>query len=359
MTQTATSTLLPDGQGPTPGAAVDLVLARVADFLAAESARWAATDAELGVVPKVIADYVARGGKRLRPSFLLAATLAAGGDPRAAAAIDAGAALELLHAFALIHDDIMDGSMQRRGAPALHVDLSAAHAAAQFRGESRRFDEGMAVLVGDLALVYADRLMPRHEGVRDLWDELRIELTMGQHLDLTAAASGDRGPSRARRIADLKSGRYTVVRPLHLGAALTNRFGELQGVLQRYGQPVGQAFQLRDDLLGLFGDPETTGKPTGDDLREGKATFVLAVAHERANSRQRRVLDLVGRADLQPDDVDRLRELIRRTGAVAIVEHTIDDLLDQGVAALGDPRLAAEGRAALESLAVNATRRMY
>ena len=201
------------------------VEARLHEVLREEGERWVATDRALGDLPALISDFVGRGGKRLRPAFLLAGVLAADGDQVATdpAVVDLAVALELLHAFALIHDDVMDGSETRRGEPAMHVELADGHREAGGTGEHRRFGEGLAVLAGDLALVYADRLVPRTSAVRELWDELRIELTMGQYLDVLGAGLGLTDAARARRIATLKSGRYTIVRPLHLAAAHCGR----------------------------------------------------------------------------------------------------------------------------------------
>ena len=274
--------------------------------------------------------------------------------------MDAGAALELLHAFALIHDDVMDGSAQRRGAPSLHVELSDAHAARTARrGESRRFGEGMAVLAGDLALVYADRLMPRHRrGPGGLWDELRIELTMGQHLDLTSAA--DRRPGARAGPAH----RRPQVGPLHRRAPPPPRRRPrrpLQRPRERpsaaYGEPLGQAFQLRDDLLGVFGDPADHRQARRRRPPRGQGHPALAIAHERADAAGRHLLDRVGRPDLGDDDIGAVQALIRRTGADHRVDVLIEQLLAQGLAALDGHPLTPEGRHALEALAVTAARR--
>ena len=187
---------------PTTAVALRAVEARVREVLDDESARWRTVDAALPELPQLLADHVGSGGKRLRPSFLLAGVQAAGGDPTREDVIDVGAALELLHAFALIHDDVMDGSATRRGAPTLHRRLEDLHRHRGGLGEARRFGEGLAVLAGDLALVYADRLVPRAAGIRAIWDELRVELTMGQYLDVRGS-----GLDRATRGAPTASPR--------------------------------------------------------------------------------------------------------------------------------------------------------
>jgi geranylgeranyl diphosphate synthase type I len=325
------------------------VEARLGGVLVGEADRWAGVDPSLSDLPALLDAYVRRGGKRLRPAFLLAGVLGAGGEPGAAAAVDMGAALELLHAFALIHDDVMDGSATRRGHPALHVALEDEHRRLGGRGEPRRFGEGLAILAGDLALVYADRLVPADPAVRSVWDELRVELTMGQYLDVRGAGLGAGDPERSRRIATLKSGRYTIVRPLHLAAALTGR-PDLVDPFTRFGEPLGRAFQLRDDVLGAFGTPEATGKPAGDDLREAKPTVLLELARQRATRAQRDVLAAVGRPDLGPGDVDRIREVLVVTGALGEVESEIERDAAAAAAALEVAPISDDGRAALAHL---------
>jgi geranylgeranyl diphosphate synthase type I len=230
--------------------------------------------------------------------------------------------------------------------------FAARHEAGGWRGEARRFGEGVAILVGDLAFVYADLLLadaPRQ--ARDIYDELRVELNIGQYLDVLGTARGGVGLATARRIASYKSGRYTVERPLHVGAALTGRFDELQGPLSAYGDPLGEAFQLRDDVLGAFGDAEATGKPVGDDLREGKPTPILAVALERATGAGAALLERVGDPTLSEADVAVLQQVIVDSGALAEAEARIQALTDQAVQAAHDAPLVPEAQVALCELA--------
>ncbi len=256
---------------------------RLRDLLDAEAARWRAVDPALVEPLEALRHLVDAGGKRLRPAFCYWGFVAAGGDPDDPQVVDVGAAFEMLHAFALVHDDVMDGSPTRRGAPTTHLAFADAHRAAGWRGEDRRFGEGAAILVGDMAHVYADVLLgDAPADAWAVWHELRLELDVGQYLDLLGTARADRDRDAARRIARYKSGKYTIERPLHVGAALAGRLGDLAGPLSAYGDPLGEAFQLRDDVLGAFGDPARTGKPVGQDLREGKPTPLLAAAAERA-----------------------------------------------------------------------------
>ena len=265
--------------------------------------------------------------------------------------VDAGAALELLHTFALVHDDVMDGSDRRRGRAAIHTAFIAAHAQRGWRAESRRFGEGAATLVGDLAFVYADVLFGEAPvSARRVFDELRIELCIGQYLDLVGTASGSSDPAQAERIERYKSGKYTVERPLHLGAALAGRLDELADPLSAVGLPLGEAFQMRDDLLGVFGDASVTGKPVGDDLREGKLTPLIAVAASRVQGADRGLFGRLGQPDIGADEIIDLQRVLLETGATEEIETQIERRVDVAFAALADVDITGEARAALEDL---------
>ena len=328
------------------------VESRVACVLEGELARWAAVDPDLAEPFSALRDLVLAGGKRLRPAFCHWAYVGAGGGADDQAVIDAGAALELLHTFALVHDDIMDGSATRRGTDTIHVQFEAGHALDGWRGEARRYGEGVAILVGDLAFVYADQLLagapPEAQAV---FTELRVEVNVGQYLDLLGTARGRVDAARARRISRFKSGKYTVERPLHLGAALAGRLDDLAGPLSGYGLPLGEAFQLRDDLLGVFGDEDLTGKPVGEDLREGKPTLLYAMAVEQAADTDAAVLTRYGAADLDEDDVAALQDVLITSGAVETVEAAIDRLVGEAVEALDGADLEAGAGQALVELA--------
>ncbi len=310
---------------------------RLEALLAVERERWAKVDADL--VPPIdeIARLVLAGGKRLRPAFCFWGFVGAGGDPTDELVIDAGAALELLHAFALFHDDVMDGSLTRRGEPTTNAKFEARHGVEKLAGESRRFGDGVAILVGDLAYVYSDQLM-RNASLQawTIWNELRIELNFGQYLDMLGSAMNERRREKAERICRYKSGKYTIERPLHLGALLAAPTrDDLIPVLSTYGLPLGDAFQMRDDVLGAFGDTAITGKPVGDDLREGKPTPLMAIATARANAAQLKELQLVGNQDLSPEQIARVQEVIRETGALDELETVITRLTDEAITAVG------------------------
>jgi geranylgeranyl diphosphate synthase type I len=321
-------------------------------WLDTEAARWSRTDPSMGELVRDLAGFVLGGGKRLRPAFVLWGYAACDHDPHEPAAVRVAAAMELLHAFALLHDDVMDGSLRRRGKPSHHVRVRAQHRAAGWRGESRRFGEGLAILLGDLAFVYADQLIADAPSeVHQVWHEMRVELTMGQLLDVVGAARGDRDLERSELIALYKSGRYSVERPLQLGAALGGRLDELGPDFGRFGAPLGEAFQLRDDLLGAFGDEATIGKPVGDDLREGKPTVLLAYAHALASPAQRVTLDQIGRADLSDATVADIQDVLVRCGAVDAVEGAIAVRVEAARAALAATPVDARTRRALGALA--------
>jgi geranylgeranyl diphosphate synthase type I len=328
------------------------VEARVCALLDAELDRWRRVDADLAAPIESLRTLVRAGGKRLRPAFCHTAFVGAGGTPDDDAVLDASAALELVHTFALIHDDVMDGSDRRRGLDAVHREFALRHHRSGWRGEARRFGDGMAILVGDFAVVYADRLVRGAPAdALDIFDELRVELCVGQSLDLIGTARAATDPATAARIATYKSAKYTVERPLHLGAALAGRLRELAGGLSAVGLPLGEAFQLRDDILGAFGNEADTGKPVGDDLREGKPTPLLAVAAARAGDADRALLRRLGSSDLDEAEVAALQAMFVRTGALDEVEHVIAQKVAEARDALARVRLAGDASAHLAELA--------
>jgi geranylgeranyl diphosphate synthase type I len=329
------------------------VEARLAALLDAEEARWAAVDADLLAPLRSLRRLVDSGGKRLRPAFAHWAFVGLGGDPDDPRVVDVGAALEMLHAFALVHDDVIDDSATRRGEVTTHVEFAGRHHEAAWRGEARRFGEGVAILVGDLAHVYADRLLGTvPPATAAVWVELRVEVNMGQYLDLLGTVRADRDRALAHRIARYKSGKYTIERPLHMGATLAGASNRALAALSAYGDPLGEAFQLRDDVLGAFGDPALTGKPVGEDLREGKPTPLLAAAAERAGGHPAALLlDRVGDPQLADDDVARIQQVLVDTGALTEVEGLIDTLAARAVEALAGAHLTGEATAELTDLA--------
>jgi geranylgeranyl diphosphate synthase type I len=333
---------------------------RLAELLDEEARRWSDVDTALTDPLGSLRSSVLSGGKRLRPVFCYWSFVGAGGDRADPRVFDAGAALELLHTAALVHDDVIDGSARRHGSPTVHVAQAELHSRLGWAGDSSRFGVGVAVLIGDLALVYGDRLLAGAPvQAVEVYDEMRLEVNVGQYLDVIGTAdraelAGEGGAIRARRISRYKTAKYTVERPLHLGAALAapDRFAELAPRLSEFGLPLGEAFQLRDDLLGVFGDPGLTGKPVGDDLREGKPTLLASLAASRASGASAKTFEsLFGAEDLDAAGVRALQEVIESTGARAEVEGSIGRLLDEAMAALDRLPLEATARQALDEVA--------
>ncbi|MFD7391548.1 polyprenyl synthetase family protein [Streptomyces sp. NPDC059852] len=283
-----------------------------------------------------VAGLIRRGGKRLRTAFVWCGWRAAGGTGDATAVLRTGAALELLQACALIHDDLMDGSPLRRGGPTMHVELARLHSAAGMTGPGQAFGASAAVLAGDLALAWADDLLtetalrlPHGPRLYEEWRAMRGEMVAGQYRDLHAQATGASGVEEALTVATLKSALYTVERPLALGAALAGAEPRTVDALRRAGRDAGLAFQLRDDLLGAFGDPALTGKPADDDLRARKLTYLLAVAVRlaAASGDEEVVAALAADPSPRPDAaVERMRKALEWTGARALTETKIAEL---------------------------------
>jgi geranylgeranyl diphosphate synthase, type I len=334
---------------------------QLAQTVAQQREKWTAVDSDLSLPLSEVERLVMSGGKRIRPAFCYWGFRAAGGDADSPVPIRVGAAIELLHVFALFHDDVMDGASTRRGQPTSHVTLSTLHEQSSWAGESRRFGEGAAVLIGDLTYVMSDQLLGDIPSeARNVWHEMRLEVNVGQYLDMLGSARRERSRQVAARICRYKSSKYTIERPLHLGAlsAEVSRGQQLLPILSDYGLPLGDAFQLRDDVLGVFGDSTVTGKPVGDDLREGKPTLLLASAYEHATASQRVVLDRVGKSDLSYDDVTAVQDVIRDTGALSEIEDTIVQLRDAAIAVLATPDIDPTASTALEELAHYVTDRV-
>ncbi len=313
---------------------------------------------ELAAFDEAAADLLA-GGKRLRPLFCVWGARGAGA-PYDDDLVRAACALELFQAAALVHDDVMDGSDTRRGKPSVHRRFAALHASSGWQGDGAAFGTGAAILLGDLLLSWSDELLASsgllNDAARAVFDTMRAELAGGQYLDLLEQVRPEPTVTTALRVAELKSAKYTIVEPLLLGAALAGH--DRTATYTAYGMPLGVAFQLRDDLLGVFGDPEVTGKPAGDDLREGKRTVLVALALEGATPAQAELVRReLGNPALTAEGVAGLREVLVDTGAVAAVEERIEQGTTAALAALRGADLTEEAVTALTDLAIAATRR--
>jgi len=339
------------------------VQAALDEFLSRRQPELDAIGTDLRPFTAALSDLLA-GGKRLRPAFCYWGWRGAGGAD-GPAIIAAAAALELVQACALIHDDVMDGSDTRRGMPAAHRRFAATHRERAWTGSHDNFGTGAAILLGDLALAWADQMLfdsglPAQAllGAKWVYDLMRAEIMAGQYLDLLEQARGGGNVESALRVMRFKSAKYTIERPLHLGAALAGGDARLMAAFSAYGLPLGEAFQLRDDILGVFGDPAQTGKPAGDDLREGKRTALVAMALEQADPEQVAVVrHHLGDPYLDTAGVTALRGVIRDTGALARAEQMVTDLTGRALAALDGAVLAQPARAVLIDLAEAATSR--
>lgn len=330
----------------------ELTLQAVAERLTARCAdlrrEWGDGPSPLGPDPVTLVERLLHGGKRLRPELAHWGWVASGGDPgRSDQLVDLGAALELLHAFALLHDDVMDRSQTRRGRPTGQVLVARAHRAGHGLGDPDHFGESVAVLAGDLALAEAQDLVSTLPGqVRREWRSMLVELVRGQHGDVAGAAAGGVDTDHAVAVARAKTGGYTVQRPLVMGALLAGVSEPRLTRLVRFGTAVGEAFALRDDLLGVWGDPARTGKPAGDDLLAGKPTVLRALAADRLADPT--VLD---RLPTGPAEVAELQGLLERHGVREQVESMVTDCVERALGALASADLTEPGRAGLGEIA--------
>ena len=337
------------------------VLAEVAEFV---SARCADTLGECGVdaAGEILMEFV-KGGKCLRSTFMYLGWLC--GAPASNAALSATASLELLQAFALLQDDVMDDSPSRRGRPAAHIQFAGWHTQRGLSGSSRRFGESAAVLLGDLCLIWAEQML-RDSGLKNhqlqrawpRYDAMRTELAVGQFEDLAIDIRKLPTMESVLNVARMKSGNYTVRRPLEIGAAMAGCAAHTLARLGEYGSALGEAFQLRDDILGIFGSPATTGKPNGGDLLERKATSVMVAAHQMADASTRQQFsELINSDQLNEADLDHWRSLIFATGAVQRIEELIADRVEIAQKALDSSGIDGLVRAALADMAGVCTRR--
>ncbi len=363
---------------------VDLIQLRIDEFLSERRSELVAIAPELDTVMSLASGYLL-GGKRFRGLFCYLGwqAVAGGVDPRDPLADDevsadlpaivlAAAALEVFHAAALVHDDIMDNSDTRRGAPSAHRQFELIHRQSGWAGSADSFGMSSALLLGDLLLGWSDELFDRggHHlppaqalAGRAEFSRMRTEVTAGQYLDILEENAWSSHPEssaleRAHRVIVYKSAKYTAEAPLAIGAALGGGSEAQLAALRAFGLPLGVAYQLRDDLLGVFGDPVVTGKPAGDDLREGKRTVLIAVARPRLPAPVRHLLDeLLGDPTLDEQQVTMIRTALVDCGAVDEVERIIAHNVDLATAAIRDAPLTASSRTQLLQLAQTVTRR--
>ena len=313
-------------------------------------------DQQLSAVADSLSQFLSEG-KRFRPLFALIGYLGADGKINEEV-IRATCALEFLQASALIHDDLMDSSDTRRGKPAIHSQFSAKYGA--------EFGAAAAILIGDIALIWSDQSLSQSgvssetlASVSPIYAVMRNELMAGQFLDVFEQTQSNFSVERSLKIARYKSGKYSIERPLHFGAALTKsaKLEDFYQIYSEYGLPLGEAFQLRDDLLGVFGDPEITGKPAGDDLKEGKRTALIAYAHDRGDQDTKRLIDSKLGKELSESEVEELRDAIEKSGAVIHVEDLIEKLSESALDALARDEINLDAKQLLTEMVGLVTKR--
>jgi geranylgeranyl diphosphate synthase, type I len=315
-------------------------------------------------------DFVLSGGKRLRPLFAYWGWRAVAPDPTAPVGdgvLRMFSALELLHACALVHDDVIDDSATRRGLPTVHVRFAELHRLRNWRGSPEQFGLSAAILLGDLSLAWADDIvastdlpLDAHRRVQRVWADIRTEVLGGQYLDIVAEASGAESIASAMNVNTYKTASYTVSRPLQLGVAAAADRPEVLATFYELGTDLGVAFQLRDDVLGVFGDPAVTGKPSGDDLRSGKRTVLLAEAVELAGKSDHAAAGLLRESiggDLTDEQVRELCQVIEEVGALAAVEDHIDMLTRRALDMLNAAPITEQAKVGLAELAGLASNR--
>ena len=330
------------------------------DLMAWVEAKRLATRAELAEADEltgVLSDFLARDGKRLRPALVYYSYWACGGDSEPVV-MPVAMAVELLHTYLLVHDDIMDHAETRRGEPAVHMLFRDLHRSRGWQGDSSHFGTSVGILLGDLAESYAVELYSSSEmseavraDVRKCFSTMCQEVIVGQYLEMTAGYRGNLTEEELLRILQMKSGRYSVERPVQLGALLAGASRETLDPLTRYGARLGEAFQLQDDLLGMFGDVETVGKPVGEDLAEGKYTILIHSALGKLSPADRETVErALGKADIQEPEVREVQKLIEGVGARQQVVEMIDRRLQAAEQALDEADVTGPGADFLQGL---------
>jgi geranylgeranyl diphosphate synthase type I len=360
---------------PTKSLAIAAVDQQLANILSAElDARAGEYGAEATLLADAAREAVA-GGKRMRAQFAIAgwSAVAKVKDANAKAPEELWqlcASLELFQAAALVHDDLIDNSDTRRNRPSAHRALEARHKELGWAGDPAQFGRAAAVLLGDLLVALSDDALedaiashPDAASLRAVYRQMRQDVTVGQFLDIAEESAWALHPDeqhaeRARRVIDLKSARYSIQMPLALGATLAGADSEQLQALQNFGAPLGMAFQLRDDVLGVFGDPAVTGKPVGGDLREGKRTVLIALTRTSVPAGTRATIDeLLGDQGLDDAQISLLQETIRASGALAEVGKLVDHYTQSAEQSLSGARLDNSAVNELRALARAATDR--
>ncbi|MGE2713706.1 bifunctional (2E,6E)-farnesyl/geranyl diphosphate synthase [Mycolicibacterium litorale] len=350
-----------DAAAPSAAELAEAVTEQLRDYLSARRRDAAYISSDYAELTAALEEFVLRGGKRLRPAFAYWGWRAVADRPADSGVLLLFSALELLHACALVHDDVIDASATRRGLPTVHRLFADRHAAQGWHGSPEQFGLSAAILLGDLSLVWADDIVASVDIPRDaqrrvqrVWADIRTEVLGGQFLDIFAEASGAVSVASAMTVNTYKTASYTVARPLQLGAAAAADRPDVQEIFHQVGNDIGVAFQLRDDVLGVFGDPAVTGKPSGDDLRSGKRTVLLAEAVELADKSDPAAAALLRSSigtDLSEAQVRELCSVIESVGALAAVEQHIELLTRRSLEMLTAAPIAQQAKTGLTELA--------
>ncbi len=327
------------------------------EWLTEKEAEAAAESSASRELTEVLTRFVGRDGKRIRPALLYYTYGACGGQSDEKV-MPMAMSVELLHTYLLIHDDIMDHADVRRGEPAAHVMYSSLHREREWQGSSDHFGKSVAILLGDLAQTYSLELFSSVDLAPEVAGEFRRqfsfmcqEVVLGQYLEMTAGFREHLEEAELLRVLRMKSGRYSVERPVQLGYLLARAPEATRQALTTYGLQMGEAFQLQDDLLGMFGDAKTVGKPVGGDLIEGKFTLLIHHALRHLPEADADALrGALGSADLPADEVLRLQAMIETSGARQKVQEMVEERLRDAREALSTVTLAEEGNAFLEGL---------
>lgn len=357
-----------------PAVLIDDVNARLLSLFDSQREPLTAISSELTPLLEELEAFTA-GGKRTRAQFVAAGARMAGparADSVHEAVVAAATALELFHAAALIHDDLIDRSDTRRGRPATHRMLETMHGEKAWVGDAAHFGVSGAILAGDLLLMWSNDLIAEalslvtpEAAVQSAraFSRMRTEVTAGQYLDIVEEHAWPhvdpvKRLERAITIATSKSARYSVESPLLLGATLARASAAQLELASRIGLPLGLAFQIRDDILGVFGDSAVTGKPAGDDLREGKRTVLIAELSGRVDAETQAFFDnRLGMPDLSTAEISRMQEVLMSSGALAATEARIQAWLDDAVRAIGEAELAEEDEQRFIALAERIAKR--
>jgi geranylgeranyl diphosphate synthase type I len=306
---------------------------------------------EAVVLSEGVRRFIRNGGKRVRPAFAYSAYVASGGRSLEAI-LYASAALEVLHAWALIHDDIIDNANLRHGKPSVHKVFEDFHRKRALSGSAGKFGTDAAILVGDLALTFADELLntapfpaERIRRAKEYYDLMKKQVIFGEYLDVVAPLKKQVTERDLLTILEYKTAKYTVERPMHIGAVLAGAEEDTLRIFSSYAVPLGQAFQIQDDIMGTFSNEAKIGKPVDSDIKEGKRTLLVLKAYEFSKGAEKRLLDAVlGNQSAGEAEIEAARQIMRSSGALEYSQELAYKLIKKAKGAILQAKLVEEGR---------------